>query len=396
MNPNTRCLHAIGQSLWLDNISRRLLRSGALGRYIAELAVSGLTLNPTIFERAIEDDDSYDAAIHELAAEGLSGEDIFFRLALDDLTEAADLFYPIHQASQGLDGWVCIEVSPLLANDTDNSIKAVRQLHVRAARPNLMMQIPGTAAGLPAIEQSIADGIPVNITLLFSREHYWAAADAYMRGIERRISAGLDPGVTCVASIFVNPWDKAVTDKVPDAFQNRLGIAIAMRIYKAHRDLLSSKRWQKLAATGARPQRLLWTSTETTDPAVPDILYVEALAAPTTIVSLTEQTLFAFADHGKVDQATPIDEGYAEAVIAEFTREGINDEALAADLQNQGRAAFAKTWGELLYRIAAKSELLTKEVSVGSSVIPQNILPGAHRVCVAWSTTSALPTGAPS
>jgi len=360
MNPNTRGLRALGQSLWLDNISRRLVRSGALARYIAELSVSGLTLNPAIFEQAIEHDDAYDASIQELAAEGLSGEDIFFRLALDDLAQAADLFHPVHQASNGFDGWVSLEVSPLLANDTGNSIKAARQLHVRAARPNLMIQVPGTQAGLPAIEQSIADGIPVNVTLLFSREHYLAAAEAYMRGIERRIAAGLDPGVNCVASIFVSPWDEAVADKVPTEFRNRLGVAIAMRVYKAYRDLLISNRWQKLAATGARPQRLLWTGTGTTDPAAREVLYVEALAAPETIVSMPEQTLFAFADHGKVDQVLPIDEGYAEAVIAEFTREGINDEVLAGELQREACAVLTLSWNRLMYRIALKSNALTQ------------------------------------
>ena len=360
MNPNTRSRHALGQFLWLDNISRRLLHSGALARYIAELSVSGLSLNLTNFEQAIEHDDTYDSVIQELGAEGLSAEDIFFRLALADLTEAADLFLHIYQASKGLDGWVSLAVSPLLANDTDNSLKMARHLHVRAARPNLMIQIPGTPAGLPAIEQSIADGMPVNATLLFSREHYWAAAEAYIRGIERRIAAGLDPSVNCVASIFVSLWDIAVADKVPDEFQNRLGIAIAMRIYKSHRDLLNSKRWQKLAAVGARPQRLQWASIETTDPAVPDLLYVEALAAPETIINMSEQTLFAYADHGKVDQVLPIDEGYAEAVITEFTREGINDEALADELQRDGCAVLTLSWNRLLYRIALKSEALTQ------------------------------------
>ena len=360
MNPNTRCLHALGQSLWLDNISRRLLRSGALARYIAELSVSGLSLNFTIFEKAIEHDDTYDMVIQELGAEGLSAEDIFFRMALADLTQAADMFQPIHQASQGLDGWVSVAVSPLLANDTDNILKMARQLHVRAACPNLMIQIPGTQAGLPAIEQSIADGIPVNVTLLFSREHYRAAAEAYMCGIERRIAADLDPRVNCVATIFVSPWDNAVADKVPDEFQNRLGIAIAMRIYKAHRDLLSSKRWQKLTAAGTRPQHLQWASIETTDPTVPDILYVEALAAPETIFDMPEQTLFAYADHGKVDRVLPMDEGYAEAVIAEFTREGINDDALAAVLQLDGCADLTLSWNCLMYRIATKTQALTE------------------------------------
>jgi len=371
MNPNTRCLHALGQSLWLDNISRRLLRSGALARYITELSVSGLSLNTTICEQAIEHDDSCDKDIQELAAEGLTAEDIHFHLALDDLSRAAELFQPIHQASSGLDGWVSLAISPLLANDTGASIKAARRLHVRA-RPNLMIQIPGTPAGLPAIEQSIADGIPVNVTLLFSREHFLAAAEACRRGIERRIVAGLDPGVTCLASMSVSPWDSAVADRAPAEFRNCLGIAIAMRSYQAWLDLLASARWQKLAAAGARPPRLLWANTSTTDPAARDVLYVEALAAPRTIISLAEPTLFAFADHGKVNQALPLDEGYAEAVIDEFTGAGINDESLAGELQNRGVAALALSWGELLYRIGEKYPAPGRETGRGNATAANN------------------------
>ena len=361
MNPNILELHDLGQRLWLDNITRRLLTSGTLAGYISDLSVTGLTSNPTIFERAIDSDDSYDDAIRELAAQGLSGEDVFFNLALEDLTQAADLFRPLHDTSNGVDGWVSLEVSPLLANDTASTIKAARQLHARAARPNLFIKIPGTPEGLPAIEQSIADGIPVNITLLFSREHYVAAAEAYMRGIERRLAAGLDPRVASVASLFVSRWDAAVADKVPEALRNRLGIAIAMRTYKAYRDLLASERWQKLAVAGASLQRLLWASTGSKDPATSDVLYVEGLAAPDTINTVPEKTLLAFADHGRASKGLPVDEGYAEVVLAEFVREGIDDEALAADLQRQGTAAFAKSWGDLLYRIAAKSEILSKK-----------------------------------
>ena len=355
----TQQLHDLGQSLWLDNITRALLTSGTLSRYIKEFSVTGLTSNPTIFDQAIKSAGSYDDAIRKKADEGKSGEALFFELALEDLTQAADLFRPVHDATGGVDGWVSLEVSPLLADDTAASIKAAARLHARAQRPNLFIKIPGTRSGIPAIEETIFAGVPVNVTLLFSREQYIAAAEAYMRGIERRIAAGLDPRVASVASIFVSRWDVAVKDRVSDGFHNRLGIAIAMRTYKAYRDLLASKRWRKLAGSGARPQRLLWASTGTKDPAAPDILYVEALAAPDTINTMPEKTLLAFADHGKVNDVLPVDEGYAEAVIAEFTREGIDDEALAADLQREGTEAFAESWSDLMTRIASKSEALT-------------------------------------
>jgi len=355
----TQRLHDLGQSLWLDNITRGLLTSGTLGRYISEFAVSGLTSNPTIFDHAIEEGDFYDAAIHKKALAGMSGEALFFELALEDLTQAADLFRPIHNATGGADGWVSLEVSPFLADDTAGTIAAAAQLHARAQRPNLFIKIPGTRAGLPAIEESIFAGVPVNVTLLFSREHYLAAADAFMRGIERRIAAGLDPKVGSVASIFVSRWDVALKDKVQAQFRNRLGIAIAMRAYKAYRDLLASPRWQKLAASGARPQRLLWASTGTKDPAASDVLYVEALAAPETINTIPEKTLLAFADHGKVNDAMRFDGGSAEVVLAEFKREGVDDEALAADLQREGTESFAKSWRDLMLRIGSKSERLT-------------------------------------
>ena len=353
-------LHDLGQSIWLDNITRGLLTSGTLSRYIREFAVTGLTSNPTIFDQAIKNAGCYDEAIRKKAGEIESVEALFFELALEDLTQAADLFRPIHDASGGMDGWVSLEVSPLLAHDTAATIKAAARLHARAQRPNLFIKIPGTRAGIPAIEETIFAGVPVNVTLLFSREHYVAAAEAYMRGIERRITAGRDPRVASVASIFVSRWDAAVKDKVSGEFRNRLGIGIAMRTYKAYRDLLAAPRWQKLAASGARPQRLLWASTGTKDPAAPDVLYVEALAAPDTINTMPEKTLLAFAEHGKVMGILPVDEGYAEAVLAEFTREGVNDEALAAELQREGTAAFAKSWTDLMYRIAAKSAAQTK------------------------------------
>ena len=356
----TRRLHDLGQSLWLDNITRGLLTSGTLGRYIGEFAVSGLTSNPTIFDHAIKESDFYDAAIREKSLAGRSGEALFFELALEDLIQAADLFRPIHDATGGVDGWVSLEVSPLLAHDSASTIKAAAQLHARAQRPNLFIKIPGTRAGLAAIEESIFAGVPVNVTLLFSREHYLAAADAYMRGIERRIAAGLDPKVGSVASIFVSRWDVAVKDKVQAQFRNRLGIAIAMRTYKACRDLLTSPRWQKLAAAGAQPQRLLWASTGSKDPAASDILYVQALAAPDTINTIPEQTLLAFAEHGAVNDAMRVDGGSAEVVLAEFKREGVDADALAADLQREGTESFAKSWRDLMARIASKSHVMTK------------------------------------
>jgi len=361
---STQQLHDIGQSLWLDNITRALLTSGTLNRYIKELAVTGLTSNPTIFEHAIKEGDYYDAAIRQKALAGKSGETLFFELALEDLIQAADLFRPIHDATGGVDGWVSLEVSPLLADDTAATIKAATRLHARAQRPNLIIKIPGTPAGLPAIEETIFAGVPVNVTLLFSREHYLAAAAAYMRGIERRLAAGRDPMVGCVASIFISRWDVAIKDKVNETLRNRLGIAIAMRSYKAYRDLLASPRWQKLAAAGARPQRVLWASTGTKDPAASDTLYMESLAARDTINTMPEKTLLAFAEHGKVKNAMPVDGGDAEAVLAEFSHAGVNAERLAAELQREGTASFAKSWSDLMARIAAKSDVLKKVTHV--------------------------------
>jgi transaldolase len=356
----TQQLHDLGQSLWLDNITRELLTSGTLKRYIREYAVTGLTSNPTIFDHAINKSDSYDEAIRKKALAGMSDEALFFELALEDLRQAADLFRPIYDATGGVDGWVSLEVSPLLADDTAHTIKAVVHLHAQAQRPNLFIKIPGTRAGIPAIEEAIFAGVPVNVTLLFSREHYIAAAEAYMRGIERRIAAGLDPAVGSVASIFVSRWDVAVKDKVPGEFHNRLGIAIAMLTYKAYRDLLATPRWQKLSAAGARPQRLLWASTGSKDPVASDTMYIESLAAPDTINTMPEKTLLAFVEHGKVSNVLPVDGGYAEAVLEEFSSEGVNNEALAADLQHDGTRAFAKSWQDLMACIASKSDRLLK------------------------------------
>lgn len=355
MNPNTRKLHDLGQSLWLDNITRELLSSGRLAQYIAELSVTGLTSNPTIFEHAIGSGTDYDDAIRTLVADGHAGENLFFELALQDLTRAADLFRPTFDSNRGADGWVSLEVSPLLAHDTAGTVQAAANLHARAGRPNLFIKIPGTSEGIPAIEQSIFAGVPINVTLLFSREHYLAAAGAYQRGIERRIVAGLSPKVECVASLFVSRWDVAVKEEISPPFHNRLGIAIAMRAYRAHCDLLVSERWGRLAAAGARPQRLLWASTGTKDPQAPDTLYVTALAAANTIDTIPEKTLLAFADHGSVGAALPPDGGYADAVLEEFRREGVDDEALAARLQREGVEAFAASWSALLSRISEKS-----------------------------------------
>jgi transaldolase len=350
----TQQLHDLGQSLWLDNITRGLLTSGTLAGYIRDLSVTGLTSNPTIFEKAIGDSDFYDSAIRAAFARGTSGEALFYDLALEDLQHAADLFRGVFDRTAGVDGWVSLEVSPLLADDTAGTIKAAAELHARAKRPNLFIKIPGTAAGVPAIEESIFAGIPVNVTMLFSREQYLAAAEAYARGIERRIAAGRDPHVTSVASLFVSRWDVAVQDKMPERLRNTLGIAVGKRTYKSYCDLLESQRWQTLATAGARPQRLLWASTGTKDPAASDTMYVEALAAPDTINTLPEKTLHAFADHGRVINVLPRDGGDAEAILGEIAHAGINEVQLAARLQQEGTQAFAKSWQDLLKCLAAK------------------------------------------
>jgi len=356
----TQQLHELGQSLWLDNITRGLLTSGTLARYIGELSVTGLTSNPTIFDKAIRDSSFYDAAIEQKAAAGKSGEALFFDLALEDLTRAADLFRPLHDASAGIDGWVSLEVSPLLADDSAGTIKAAAGLHRRAQRPNLYIKIPGTDAGVRAIEETIFAGVPVNVTLLFSCEQYLAAAEAYMRGIERRVTAGLDPKIQSVASIFVSRWDTAVQDKVAAPLRNRLGIAVARRTYRAYRQLLASERWRKLAAAGATPQRLLWASTGTKDPKASDTLYIEALAAPDTVNTMPEPTLLAYADHGKIGAAMPADGGDADALLAEFARAGIEQVPLAARLQREGASSFTKSWEDLLACLASKSATLTR------------------------------------
>jgi transaldolase len=355
---STKTLHDLGQSLWLDNITREILDNGTLRRYIEELSVTGLTSNPTIFDAAIGNTSAYDRGIREKAGGGLSGEDLFIELALEDLRRAADLFRPEFDRTRGIDGWVSMEVSPLLANDTKTTIAAALRIHKQANRPNLYVKIPGTPAGVPAIEEAIFAGVPVNVTLLFSREQYLAIAEAYLRGIERRLAAGLDLRVSSVASLFVSRWDGAVADKVPQELRNRLGIAIAARTYRAHNDLLAGKRWRDLEAAGARKQRMLWASTGTKDPKAPPGLYVEALAAPDTIDTMPEKTLLAFAAGGSVKSAMPKDGGDAEQVLAEFERAGVDIGALAARLQSDGADAFVKSWRELMQRIADKSAVL--------------------------------------
>src|SRR6185369_12724285 len=356
----TKQLHDLGQSLWLDNITRDLLNSGTLKRYIDQLSVTGLTSNPTIFDHAIKNSAAYDAAIRDRLAQGKSGEPLFFDLALEDIIRAADLFRPIFDKTNGVDGWVSLEVSPLLAYEAASTLAAAKELRARAARPNVFIKIPGTKEGLPAIEEAIFAGIPVNVTLLFSQEQYLAAADAFMRGIERRIDAGLKPDVGSVASVFVSRWDGAVAGKVPPALNNQLGIAMANRTYKAYRELLGSPRWQRAFNAGARPQRLLWASTGTKDPKASDVLYVKALAAPFTVNTMPEATLLALADHGELGSIMSPDGGDCEAVLEQFSEAGVKVDTLAAQLQVDGAKAFVKSWDELLAVIASKSNALNK------------------------------------
>jgi transaldolase len=356
----TELLHDLGQSLWLDNITRDLLNDGTLERYIDELSVTGLTSNPTIFDHAVKNSTAYDAAIHENIAKGRRGEDLFFELALEDLTRAADLFRPIHDRTTGIDGWVSLEVSPLLAHDTASTLVAAKALFARAGRPNLFIKIPGTKEGVPAIEEAVFASVPVNVTLLFSREQYLAAAEAFLRGIERRIDAGLAPNVGSVASVFVSRWDAAVADRVPGRLLNQLGIAIAKRTYAAYRVLLASPRWQRAFNAGARPQRLLWASTGTKDPHASDVLYVKGLAAPFTVNTMPEATLKALAEHGELGPLLPVDGGDCEEVLAWFAEAGIDVDALAARLQDEGAKAFVKSWNDLLGVITSKSAVLAK------------------------------------
>jgi transaldolase len=356
----TQKLHDLGQSLWLDNITRDLLTTGTLQRYLADLSVTGLTSNPTIFDHAIKNSTAYDADIRRKLKEGKSGEQLFFELALDDVSRAADLFRPVWDRTDGVDGWASLEVSPLLAHDTASTLAAAKELHARGGRPNLYIKIPGTKEGLPAIEEAIFAGVPINVTLLFSREQYVAAAEAFRRGVERRVEASLDPNVGSVASVFISRWDAAVMGKAPEALRDRLGIAIAKRIYKAYRHLLDSPRWERIYNSGARPQRLLWASTGTKDPKASDVLYIKALAAPFTVNTMPEGTLKALADHGELGQILPVDGGDCEEVLAEFARAGVDVDALAARLQDEGARSFVNSWNELMAVITSKSAALAK------------------------------------
>jgi transaldolase len=356
----TQLLHNLGQSIWLDNITRDLLDSGTLKHYIDDLSVTGLTSNPTIFDHAIKNSAAYDSAIAAQLRSQKSGEELFFELALDDLTRAADQFRPIYDKTNGVDGWVSLEVSPMLAHDAASTLREAKDLHARAGRQNLFIKIPGTKEGLPAIEEAIFAGIPVNVTLLFSREQYLAVAEAYLRGVERRIEAGLNPNVGSVASVFVSRWDAAVASHLPEALRNRLGIAVAMRTYQAYRTLLDSPRWEQAFNAGARPQRLLWASTGTKDPKASDILYVKALAAPFTVNTMPEATLKALAEHTELGSILPADGGDCEEVLAQFAKAGVDTGALATHLQDEGAKSFVKSWNDLMQVIESKSAAIQK------------------------------------
>jgi transaldolase len=360
----TELLHNLGQSIWLDNITRDLLESGTLKHYVDDLSVTGLTSNPTIFDHAIKSSPAYDGAIGEQLRRGKAGEELFFELALEDIIRAAQLFRPTYDKTNGVDGWVSLEVSPLLAYDTASTIRAAKDLSARAGQPNLFIKIPGTKEGLPAIEEAIFAGIPVNVTLLLSREQYRAAAEAFLRGVERRIDAGLNPNVGSVASVFVSRWDAAVASTAPEGLRNRLGIAIGMRTYAAYRSLLGTERWQRIYNAGARPQRLLWASTGTKDPKASDVLYVKALAAPFTVNTMPEATLKALAEHGELGSILPADGGDCEEVLAQFGKAGVDINGLAAQLQDEGAKSFVKSWNELMGVIEGKSALVQEKVRV--------------------------------
>jgi transaldolase len=350
----TAKLHELGQSLWLDNITRPMLADGVLKGYIEELSVTGLTSNPTIFDKAISGGEAYDEQIAELAPNADSDEEIFFELALTDLRDAAELFAGVHERTDGVDGFVSLEVSPRIADDSAATIEQAARLHGKGDRDNIFIKIPGTEAGRKAIEESIFAGLPINVTLLFDDKQYLGAADAYMRGVERRIEAGLDPNVASVASLFISRWDVAVTETVPEELRNRLGVAIGGRAYRAYHELLDSDRWQRLLNEGARAQRLLWASTGTKDPDASDTLYIEQLASPFTVNTMPEPTLHAFADHGEIGELLPSDGGNAEQVLAEFGEAGIDVDALATRLQEEGKASFVKSWEDLLSSIESQ------------------------------------------
>lgn len=354
----TETLHEHGQSLWLDNISRGMLDSGKIQKFIDQYSVTGLTSNPSIFDKAIASGD-YDEAIREKADRGVSGEELFFELAIEDLQRAADLFLPIHERTGGVDGWVSLEVSPQLAYDTAKTVEAAKSLHARAGRGNLFIKIPGTPEGLPAIEECIASGVPINVTLLFAADQYQAAADAYARGVERRVQAGLNPVVGSVASVFVSRWDAAVADKVPAELKDRLGLTIGLQVYRAYRQMMDSERWQRLGGEGARVQRLLWASTGTKDPDAPDTMYVHGLAAPFTINTMPDATLEAFFDHGDVGDPMAADGGPADELLSGFTDAGVDTQALGARLQSDGAKSFVDAWHDLMERVDVQHASLT-------------------------------------
>jgi transaldolase len=360
MNQATRTLHERGQSIWLDNITRTILDDGTLQRYIDELSVTGLTSNPTIFDHAIASG-AYDEAIAEESEHEHSPEALFFLLAIEDLQRAADMFHDAHDRTDGVDGWVSLEVSPELAHDTEATVAAAVDLHRHAGRQNVLIKIPGTSEGLPAIEECIAAGVPVNVTLLFDGAQYRAAADAFLRGVERRIEARLNPAIGSVASVFMSRWDRAVVDRVPDDLRDQLALAVGKDIYRAYRQLQDTERWQRLAGKGARLQRLLWASTSTKDPRAPDDLYVHGLAAPFTVNTMPDKTLEAFADHGEVGEELPADGGDCDAVLARFGAAGIDVSALAQKLQDEGAAAFVDAWHDLLSHIEAQSAVVTRK-----------------------------------
>jgi transaldolase len=349
----TQQLHDLGQSLWLDNITRAMLDNGEIQRYIDTYSVRGLTSNPSIFDKAIASGD-YDEDMRSLATNDTTSEEVFFQLAIADLQRAADLFAPLHQRTDGVDGWVSLEVSPLFAYDTDKTIEAAAAIHARAERSNLFVKIPGTPPGLRAIEESIAAGIAVNVTLLFDADQYLAAADAYLKGIERRITTGLNPAVACVASVFISRWDAAVATLVPPELTNRLGLAVGLETYRAYRELLASERMQRIHNAGGRAQRLLWASTKTKDPDASDTLYVEGLASPFTINTMPDATLEAFYDHGRVTASIPVDGGDYKSQLAEFARAGVDRSNLAHQLQDEGATAFTTSWNELLAKIGTQ------------------------------------------
>ena len=354
----TETLHRAGQSLWLDYITRELLRSGTMGRYIDELSVTGLTSNPSIFDKAFEGGSDYDDAIRAGAAAGRKEEDLFFDIAIEDIRAAADLLRPVWERTDGVDGWASIEVSPRIAFDTQATSDAAQRLHAAVDRPNVFIKIPGTPEGLPAVEESIARGIPVNVTLLFSAEQYVAQAEAYLRGVERRVAAGESPAVASVASVFVSRWDKKVPADAPEHLRDGLGVAVSKGVYKLYRDLYSSDRWARLVTMGARPQRLLWASTSTKDPALPDTFYIESLASPGTVNTMPENTLLAFAEHGEVGAMLPRDGGDAESLLADFRGIGVDATEVGRELQKEGAAAFVDSWESLLSVLESKTAAL--------------------------------------